>query len=205
MPYSQHGEEFVILDFFKDRPPGRLLDIGAFDGKTFSNSLALIEKGWSGVMVEPNPSSLAALINTHRANPNVEIIGAVLVPQPAVGSTFMDFYTCDDAVSTSDPAMTKLWKDTPFRKVKLPAVGIEEFVRWNLFDQAFNFVTLDVEDNTLALAMKMVPIWEKAELVCIEHTVGAINVKDDMMHLFTRVLNFGLVADIAENFIFAKK
>ena len=66
--YSQNDEEKIILDLLKDQPVGRLLDIGAFDGKTFSNSLALFEKGWSGVVVEPNPESLVALIKLHGKN-----------------------------------------------------------------------------------------------------------------------------------------
>ena len=42
--YSQNQEEQIILDYFNDVKVGHVLDIGANDGKTFSNSLALIER-----------------------------------------------------------------------------------------------------------------------------------------------------------------
>ena len=41
--YSQTDEERVILEHFAQRPSGRFLDIGAFDGRVFSNTLALAE------------------------------------------------------------------------------------------------------------------------------------------------------------------
>lgn len=50
--YSQNDEEAIIMRYFANRT-GRLLDIGAADGMTNSNSLALIERGWRAVLVEP--------------------------------------------------------------------------------------------------------------------------------------------------------
>lgn len=58
--YSQNGEQEAILKIFGESE-GRFLDIGAYDGKTFSNTLALIERGWSGVLIEPSPNAFMAL------------------------------------------------------------------------------------------------------------------------------------------------
>ena len=44
--YSQNNEEQVILDYFGNKI-GNLLDIGANDGITLSNSRKLIELGWA--------------------------------------------------------------------------------------------------------------------------------------------------------------
>lgn len=63
--YSQNDEEKVIVDFFGSKI-GRFLDIGAYDGVTLSNTRKLLELGWSGVMVEPDPRSFWDLINSCR-------------------------------------------------------------------------------------------------------------------------------------------
>ena len=55
--YSQNGEQKIILEYFQDKYKGKVLDIGANDGITLSNSRALIEKGWDGVLIEPAPSA----------------------------------------------------------------------------------------------------------------------------------------------------
>src|SRR6187402_3440682 len=65
--YSQSQEEKFILDFFKGKK-GTLLSIGENDGKTFSNALALIESGWSAVLVEPALVAYNKLIELHSNN-----------------------------------------------------------------------------------------------------------------------------------------
>ena len=47
---SQHDEERVLLEILPVK--GRMCDVGAYTGREFSNSLALIEKGWSAVCIE---------------------------------------------------------------------------------------------------------------------------------------------------------
>lgn len=56
--YSQHGQDrFVYETFFKERTqPGTFVDVGAYDGITFSNTLLFERLGWGGVCIEPLPS-----------------------------------------------------------------------------------------------------------------------------------------------------
>lgn len=63
--YSQNNEQEIILNYFGDFK-GRFLDIGAYNGVDISNTRALLELGWSGVLVEPNPFNLVDLINNCR-------------------------------------------------------------------------------------------------------------------------------------------
>lgn len=54
---SQYGEGRWIAEHFAGRV-GRFLDVGAFDGKTFSNTWRLAQEGWFGVCVEPSPPAV---------------------------------------------------------------------------------------------------------------------------------------------------
>jgi FkbM family methyltransferase len=62
--YSQEGQDrFVYENFFKNRTvPGIFVDVGAYDGVTFSNTL-FFERylGWRGVCVEPLPTAFEKL------------------------------------------------------------------------------------------------------------------------------------------------
>src|SRR6186713_1166854 len=64
--YSQNNEEQIILDYFREGKRGKVLDIGANDGITFSNSAKLIELGWSAVLVEPSPIAYQRLLQQHK-------------------------------------------------------------------------------------------------------------------------------------------
>lgn len=79
MIYSQYGEESVILDFFGQDTKGIVVDVGAADGITYSNSRYLIhDLGWSGVLVEPHPTFFNDIIKLYENNKNVTVLNAAV-------------------------------------------------------------------------------------------------------------------------------
>jgi len=69
--YSQYGQDVTVFDLLGRPARGVFLDIGANDGRSFSNSLFFEEQGWTGVCVEPHPVVFESLIKNrsgHRVN-----------------------------------------------------------------------------------------------------------------------------------------
>jgi FkbM family methyltransferase len=58
--YSQFGEDCVILQRTRDAPPGYYVDVGAFHPVKHSNTYALYRAGWRGVVIDIEPSKIAA-------------------------------------------------------------------------------------------------------------------------------------------------
>jgi len=67
--HSQVGQDrFLLENFFRGRRGGVFVDVGAYDGETFSNSLFFERTmGWTGLCVEPLPSAFAKLQATRKA------------------------------------------------------------------------------------------------------------------------------------------
>lgn len=65
--YSQHGEDYLIDQFFDEKNNGFYIDIGAFDGVHLSNTYSFELSGWTGVCVEPS-LEMFKLCNETRAN-----------------------------------------------------------------------------------------------------------------------------------------
>ena len=63
-----------IYELFFDRAIGTLVEIGAYDGYTFSNTTGLIEKNWKAFLVEPVPQFAAKISELHKNNPNVTLL-----------------------------------------------------------------------------------------------------------------------------------
>jgi FkbM family methyltransferase len=61
--YSQYSQDrFMISRVFRGLRGGVFLDIGANDGMTYSNTLALEESlGWTGLAIEPHPVAFSKL------------------------------------------------------------------------------------------------------------------------------------------------
>lgn len=78
MRYSQNDEQEFILKFFGDTTGGNLLEIGAFDGVEFSNTRALLERGWSGVLIEPDPINFCRLLENSREFKGITFVCAAV-------------------------------------------------------------------------------------------------------------------------------
>lgn len=48
---------------------GRFVEVGAFDGKTYSNIWQFAESQWPGIMIEPMPANLELLRKEHKDRP----------------------------------------------------------------------------------------------------------------------------------------
>jgi hypothetical protein len=201
MSYSQNDEEKNILRLFMDHPAGRLLDIGAFHPETFSNSIALIKLGWRAILVDPNPTSVLALVEYHAKNPLVAVVGALVSPKKP-GELAL-FHVCRDAVSTTNADYVNMWNKglgIEFQPLWLPVVHPDTIIA----NQTFDFITVDVEDGTLELVEAMKPAFSHCKVACVEHSVGGNVIKSQLRKIFIDELGFKLEYESSENYVFAK-
>lgn len=163
---SQYGEHEFILQHFAGRK-GEFLDVGAYDGLIFSNTRCLMELGWPGLCVEPNPLVFPYLMENTKQFPEVDLLQALISPRESSG--IQPFWAVQDMLSTSDHAhKAKVESHNPallFRKVW--AVGITWAELLNERGRC-DFINVDVEGMNLELLRDM-PIEQfRPSLICIE-------------------------------------
>jgi len=100
--YSQYDEEAAILSLTAGVPPSHrhFLDLGAWEPKTFSNSRALYEAGWSGVVVDPSPSAILKQVEEYGDEPRIEIVSLAVGCVPGGYGSILPITITDDCVST---------------------------------------------------------------------------------------------------------
>lgn len=83
--YSQLGEQQLILQWAASQPSvGSFLDLGCYDGETYSNTAALADLGWSGVCVDASPDAVAACALRYADRPDVSVVcGAFTLDEAA--------------------------------------------------------------------------------------------------------------------------
>ena len=165
--YPQRDEEAVILKVFQGMEPGRFLDIGAYDGKTFSNTLALAERGWSGVCVEPSPTAFVGLLKTHGANPRITLVNAAVND----GHGMVRFWDSGgDAISTTDPDHKAKWikkANVPYREIYVRAITVPLLLQE--FPGPYDFVDIDTEGTSADLFMQMPWRGIRPRAICVEY------------------------------------
>lgn len=163
--YSQGDEERYILRAV-GATPGRFLDIGAYDGKTFSNTFALVERGWSGVMVEPGLEAFLALLRNHGDNNNLVLLHATVGLE--VG--FSQFWNTPDAVSTTQRGWYEMWKERggPFGPpFWVPVVTVAQVLMQ--FSGPVDFLNIDTEGTSADLFLHFPLATVHPRAICVEH------------------------------------
>jgi FkbM family methyltransferase len=199
MSYSQNNEEGIVLEYFGSHT-GRVLEIGANDGKTLSNSLALIERGWEAVLVEPDPVAYARLLELHKDNSRVQCFPIAL--GNAVGN--MEFHSSGTLLNTDDislvstlvPKELKRWRNVEFRSILVDVTDWEHF-QANQF--RYDFISIDAEGMDLEIVKQMDLQKLGCRMLCIEW-----NSKD--RHLYDGLIlpqGYTLYAMNAENLIYS--
>lgn len=168
MDYSQQGEQKIIIDFFKDFK-GSLLDIGANDGATLSNSRALMEHGWNGVLVEPAPEALRKLSELYKDNKKASVIPYGISNKSGV----FKFYDSDShlkngdtsLLSTFKPEEIDRWKGTQkFEEKEIECITYDELL--SLSDHIFDFITIDAEGLDFDILTQI--DLTNTKMVCVE-------------------------------------
>lgn len=161
--YSQWGEQKFILEFFNGHPPGRFLDIGAFDGITGSNTRALSDLGWEGVCIEASPYNFPRLYDHHGTNDKVRCILGAFGPKNEV----VTFFDARDQIGTVFPAhRVEEWVK---RRYGVCCVTPGDIIRAH--GKAWDFLSIDIEGAELAVVPAMGELLESTKLVCVEDTL----------------------------------
>lgn len=194
--FSQNDEEKHILEYFGDKIDGRFLDIGAYNGKIFSNSHALALKGWSGVLVEPSPIPFKDLIELYRDRVDLELVNCAIN-----GGGLVKFYDCrGDAVSSINSDHVEVWgaNNKNFRQVWIKALTLDELLFQ--FGDDYDFITIDVEGGNIDL-LEQIParVYEEIRLFCIEHDSQQQKIQDHLAKY-----GFKKIHQTAENIILGK-
>ena len=182
MNYSQHNEQEIILNFFNGRI-GRYLDIGAFDGVSMSNTLALAELGWQGTAIEPSPWVFNRLKSNYQAKgilDRVQLIESALVIDDYPDQIkFYETHKSDDREPGSGVGSmsfehidkwTKTYKESGAVEVQLIEYNINTIKINEIFkNDVYDFISIDVEDFNFEL-INAIP-WKKLKklkLFCVE-------------------------------------
>lgn len=152
--YGQFGEDAVIQATLKHIKKGRYVDVGAYDPVLYSNTYALYKKGWSGVVIDPNPSKERAFAHFR---PRDEYVCA------GVGELgHKDYYLFKDGAYNSF-----VRGEGAVASIKIPVFPLQDFM-----SPEVSFLNIDVEGMDLEV-LQTYDWSHKPKLVAVEAKLGS--------------------------------
>ena len=170
--YSQYGEEAAIAAATGGLPAEwrRFLDIGAWEPKTFSNSRALYESGWSGVVIDPSPSAILKQVEEYGNEPRVEIVSLAVGCVPGGYGSILPIQITDDCLSSMDVESVQKWSESGAKfngRIFVQVVPITDILM--RFGMGFGFCNIDVEGQSVDVFYEALKADFRPACYCVEH------------------------------------
>jgi FkbM family methyltransferase len=165
---GQHGEDRILALFFKDQEKGFVVDVGAADGWTNSNSVGLLKRPeWKGILIEPDPVQFKELNDRYRDRVGVNCVNC------GVGTdTGTKPFHCAGQVSTFDDKTKQAAIDVHrivYREpIKVEVKTLTRILEDFGIEKEIDFLTIDAEGMNYNVWQSLSDFYYKPKLVCIE-------------------------------------
>lgn len=188
--YSQNQEDVIVLALFKGFK-GTLLEIGANDGVTLSNSQLLIENGWKGYLVEPGRKVFDKLYTLHEFNPRVKLYNFGIGICTS-GGVKLPFYESaahvpggkdTGLVSSISREETERWRSAgvEFEQTEIQLFNFKDF--WGMSgNPQFDFISIDAEGMDWEILNQIDLDAVGCKVLCVEHNSNK--------ELYSKIINY---------------
>ncbi|MHC1572522.1 MAG: FkbM family methyltransferase [Methanosarcinales archaeon] len=195
---SQYNEDAIVSEYFGNRCE-RFLDIGAYNGVTFSNTHALISKGWTGVMVEASPKCFVQLQdNLGPVSGDVKFVCCAMGTH--IGLTL--FYDSAGAVASLHKEHMERWKkdQKDFMEIYVPIIRPVDLLK--ILPGPYQFISLDIEGASIDV-LALFPDFKTlgTELICVE----AMGAEVDKAHHIMGNWGYAPWKSTKENWFYRRK
>jgi FkbM family methyltransferase len=144
---------------FGQRADGTFVEVGAFDGDTYSNTSCLADLGWRGLYIEPVPRFAEICRWRHRDNARVSVVECAVGATPGratiqIAHSFSSMHA--ETIEQSKAAFRQLRSDealVPFEAVfagetaEVAVVRLDDLLARHGFAPGFDVLVVDVEGH----------------------------------------------------------
>ena len=141
---------FIYERVFGPTPVGSLVEVGAYDGEYLSNSSCLLERGWSGLLIEPVPMYAQSCRELYSGRNDISIHqSAVGEAEATVTMHFMG------TMSTISPELKEEISRRPWAKglmksahdIEVQVQTLDRILQQYNIKQGFDLLIVDVEGH----------------------------------------------------------
>jgi FkbM family methyltransferase len=149
---GQAGQDLLAYLYFRGKKSGFFLDVGAHDGKTYSNTYILEQLGWQGACVEPLPGVFTLLRQNRRCDCYQAAMASRSAPEAAfihaVGVDTLSGLESDMACGHEDWIVREGGRP---ERIAVRTITFPELMSHYPLIRTIDFLSLDVEGAELGV------------------------------------------------------
>ena len=143
----------IYLDAFGYKTSGSFVEVGAFDGMSWSNSSCLAEAGWKGLLFEPVPQHYNRCAARYRDNKNVDVVKCCIGDYNGEAKVYLG-----SSLSTTSIEMIKVFNSLDWSKhighnekkfIKSEIYTLDSMLEKHNWPENFDVLVVDTEGTEL--------------------------------------------------------
>lgn len=161
------GEKYEELFGFNCRPAGTFVEVGAYDGQTFSNTCFLADLGWRGLYFEPVPEFAALCALRHIGN-HVAVMPYAVGARPAQVDLHLG-----GTLTTTSSRQVEVYNQIPWAQgnhigavISVPQLRLDSALDLAKLPYDFELLVVDVEGGEGAVFEGLDSRWRPKVIIC---------------------------------------
>ena len=200
--YSQNQEDLFINNYFKEKKNGFYIDIGCYHPIKYSNTALLYNRGWKGINIDMNQTSIDLFNIFRRRDKN--ICAAISNNQKTTTMYFDHLFSPVNTLDKnfSNVASKKISFNHPIEKKVYTWKFNEVVQKHNIDIKQIDFINIDVEAHDLEVLEGIDLSIFNAKMICIELANDQNNIKDKKLNEYLKKYNYDLIKIVGLNRFF---
>ena len=203
--YSQFQEDLFINNFFKDKSDGFYIDIGCYHPVKYSNTALIYNKGWSGINIDLNQTSIDLFNIARKRDKN--ICAAI-----SNNNELAEFYF--DHLLSPVNTLSKEFSDLSYKNIsrnKYIKKSIQKFTfdklieKFNLKIPDIDLLNIDAEAHDFEVLEGFDFEKYKPKIICVELYDAKLELKEKKFKDYLASFKYSLIKKIGPNGIFCYK
>jgi len=184
--YGQRGDDFLLwLPFLERETQGYFVEVGALDGKRFSNTYSFEEQGWTGICIEAHADYIDII---KRNRPNSQVVFAAVGDETG---TVTFYANSRGSLSTLDPTLEERYKKgygiyfTGFEERQVPMLTLAQILAEANAPKSIDVLSIDVEGAEMRVLNGM--DWEQYQVRVIIIEADGDDVEQELDNFFGQI------------------
>jgi FkbM family methyltransferase len=137
----------MIIERYLGQIEGVFVEVGAFDGVTFSNTFGLVEKNWEGYYLEPDPTNYQKCLNNFKFNPKITVSNFAISSTERKAKLYRQGPLSTLSKTLHENYKQIIWTSgEPDRGfVEVACLTLEEYLEVHKIKRRFDLLVVDVE------------------------------------------------------------
>lgn len=166
--YSQHGEDRFIKGMLPEGHPRFVVDVGANDGYSWSNSYLFGALGYKVLLVEPMPDYVQKCHDVYGDAPNVIIEQAAIAPEVGKAEFFVNLDTASDLLAMRSSLTREKVFSAKVESIVVPTTPLHLLLEKHGWPSDYALLSVDAEGGDLDVLKSARLDTYRPMLICVE-------------------------------------